>query len=130
MIKPPFWGTMVFNCPRATQQFLGMLLVFVAFGSYNTDAGTVQSEVDALHSLYLGANGNFWTWRNASTAGPKWNFQSGANINPCSSDGESWQGIQCTATPTICNTAVKCSISAIILTNYNATGKYPLFILF
>ncbi|MFY7807365.1 MAG: hypothetical protein ACOVSV_00100, partial [Fimbriimonadaceae bacterium] len=57
-------------------------------------AVVLQDEIYALSVLYNSTNGDKWFWRNEGIKGPKWNFTS-SDVNPCNTNGEVWQGIEC-----------------------------------
>lgn len=55
-----------------------------------------ESEVRALHDIYIYLNGNDWRWRNLTISGPTWNFNDTySNIDPCLGADLNWQGLSC-----------------------------------
>jgi Leucine-rich repeat (LRR) protein len=79
------------------------------------------SQINALYDLYVTTHGESWTWQ--STDVPRWDFQSNP-INPCSTNQQTWQGITCDKTPSICDTLFSlCNIIEISLIKYNLTGS-------
>lgn len=75
-----------------------------------------DSEVRALHSLYIATNGDSWEY---ADDGNPWNFSAPVELtDPCVDD---WDGITCTSTAHDCvNTT--CSIVKLNLGRFNMQG--------
>lgn len=77
-----------------------------------------SSEIDALHDLFVSANGNDWLWK--QVGGIPWNFDA-AYPNPCS-----WQGVFCDEILHYNQSEYNCSVTLLILKNRNLAGSVPL----
>ena len=78
-------------------------------------------EINALEQFYERLHGEYWTWSD-DTSSPRWNFDQ-PSPNPCSENGESWQGITCDKLPSLCASSfVSCSITFLRLGYYNLQG--------
>jgi Leucine-rich repeat (LRR) protein len=98
------------------------LLFILCSQSLQSVAGFVPTnETNALHDLYITCGGNNWLWNDL---GPQWNFST-ANLNPCSTSGQYWEGIKCSLSPNNCNSSEICHITMISLPGYLLRGQLP-----
>lgn len=91
---------------------------------------TPSSQIQGLQFLYNSTNGLQWNWKNEALRGPIWSFLSltsppGAiQSDPCNENNKRWQGIVCSASPTICKTQ-SCDIISLTLDSYDLNGTIP-----
>jgi hypothetical protein len=84
-------------------------------------SSTPQSQIQALFDLYNSTNGKNWRWR--GTQSP-WIFSSTTQLDPCNTNGDTWQGITCSLASTLCQFKV-CEITEINLPAYGLDGQLP-----
>jgi hypothetical protein len=87
-------------------------------------ASVPNGEIYALNALYNSTNGDEWLWRSESLRGPKWNFTT-SDANPCNTNGEVWQGIECSLDVSLCGDVQACHITSITMGRYNMQGTLP-----
>jgi Leucine-rich repeat (LRR) protein len=87
-----------------------------------TSTSIPSSELNSLQNLFTTTNGVEWQWRSIQIFGPKWDFTS--NVNPCNTNGQYWQGIECNSSPAVCKLS-SCSITSINLLSYALIGELP-----
>jgi Leucine-rich repeat (LRR) protein len=82
-----------------------------------------SEELVFLERFYETTNGDTWQWNGN---GPHWNFTL-LNPNPCSTNGQTWQGIKCNYSPIICFNEMieKCLIIGIDLDMFQIKGYLP-----
>jgi hypothetical protein len=93
-----------------------IFFLFLSFSILNYFIQSINlsiNEIQALENFYNKTNGKDWHWFENNRSIP-WNFNQ-INPNPCE---ESWQGINCTCSLTICY------VEDLILPYHNITGKY------
>lgn len=76
-----------------------LLFLFFNYSFIHLISCLFQNEIDFLFQLYSQNNGFYWTWK---LSGPIWNF-SVPFPNPCSTNGEYWQGITCSRPSSLCS---------------------------
>lgn len=86
-----------------------------------TAAGVTDDEFFALQSLYQSTNGDSWNW---DQPGIEWHFDGSTVYNPCSDNGNVWQGIRCSRNVQRCASEI-CQINALSLPNENLNGNLP-----
>jgi Leucine-rich repeat (LRR) protein len=102
-----------------------VILVFLFISQMSPIAGEVPpDEIYALNAFFDATNGDHWLWRNTITYGPKWNFTD-INVNPCNTNGNFWQGIECSRPVSLCAGAQICHITSIYLERYRIQGTLP-----
>ncbi len=106
---------------------LSLLIVFHSFAAVKNDIISL-SNWDFLYNLYYSTNGGEWKWIEPydEKNGYPSNFTSIVFNNPCSPT-HPWQGILCTEAP--CSFS-GCSITMIMLDDYNILGKNLAYLLY
>jgi Leucine-rich repeat (LRR) protein len=99
------------------------MLIFVFLFATSIASAVPLSEISSLYNLFTSTNGIAWDWRPIQIFGPKWIFNV-SDVNPCSTNGRYWQGIECNSTPEMCQIS-SCSITSLSLTGYGLIGDLP-----
>jgi Leucine-rich repeat (LRR) protein len=97
-------------------------LILLLLCIQSTEPTVPAQEINLLYELYTLTDGPNWRWR-LSFFGAKWNFSTSV-INPCNTQGQTWQGITCSSSPALCQIP-SCSIRSIHLENYDIHWALP-----